>query len=110
MLAACRRCRRRPAAEDPWRELTMTTVPLTGDRERPYEASAGKPELVHPPPRAIHRRGPDDRQAPRLHPRAGLRLRRQARKHHEIYLSDPQRSAPEKWRTIIRQPFSRAST
>jgi hypothetical protein len=29
-------------------------------------------------------------------------------KHHEIYLSDPRRSAPEKWRTIIRQPFSSA--
>jgi len=27
-------------------------------------------------------------------------------KHHEIYLSDPRRSAPEKWKTIIRQPFS----
>jgi hypothetical protein len=27
-------------------------------------------------------------------------------KHHEIYLSDPRRSAPEKWRTIIRQPFA----
>lgn len=25
-------------------------------------------------------------------------------KHHEIYLGDPRRSAPEKWRTIIRQP------
>ncbi len=29
-------------------------------------------------------------------------------KHHEIYLSDPRRGAPEKWRTIIRQPFSAA--
>ena len=29
-------------------------------------------------------------------------------KHHEIYLSDPRRSAPEKWRTIIRQPFTEA--
>lgn len=27
-------------------------------------------------------------------------------KHHEIYLSDPRRSVPEKWRTIIRQPFA----
>jgi len=27
-------------------------------------------------------------------------------KHHEIYLSDPRRSAPEKWKTIIRQPFT----
>ncbi len=26
-------------------------------------------------------------------------------KHHEIYLSDPRRTAPEKLRTIIRQPF-----
>ena len=26
-------------------------------------------------------------------------------KHHEIYLGDPRRSAPEKLKTIIRQPF-----
>jgi hypothetical protein len=26
-------------------------------------------------------------------------------KHHEIYLSDIRRAAPEKWRTIIRQPI-----
>jgi hypothetical protein len=26
-------------------------------------------------------------------------------KHHEIYLSDPRKSAPEKMKTIIRQPF-----
>ncbi len=26
-------------------------------------------------------------------------------KHHEIYLSDPRRAAPEKMKTIIRQPF-----
>ena len=26
-------------------------------------------------------------------------------KHHEIYLSDPRRTAPEKLRTIIRQPM-----
>ena len=29
----------------------------------------------------------------------------QAEKHHEIYLSDPRRTAPEKLQTIIRQPF-----
>ena len=27
-------------------------------------------------------------------------------KHHEIYLSDPRRTAPEKLKTILRQPFS----
>ena len=26
--------------------------------------------------------------------------------HHEIYLSDPRRTAPEKWRTVVRQPFA----
>jgi hypothetical protein len=26
-------------------------------------------------------------------------------KHHEIYLSDNRRAAPEKWKTIIRQPM-----
>lgn len=30
-----------------------------------------------------------------------------AGKHHEIYLSDPTRSAPEKMKTIIRQPMRR---
>ena len=28
-------------------------------------------------------------------------------KHHEIYLGDPRRSAPEKLRTVIRQPVAR---
>lgn len=27
-------------------------------------------------------------------------------KHHEIYLSDIRRAAPEKWKTIVRQPMS----
>lgn len=26
-------------------------------------------------------------------------------KHHEIYLSDMRKVAPEKWKTIIRQPM-----
>lgn len=28
-------------------------------------------------------------------------------KHHEIYLSDPRRTAPEKMKTVIRQPYGR---
>jgi hypothetical protein len=31
---------------------------------------------------------------------------RLAGRHHEIYLSDPRRTAPAKLRTIIRQPFA----
>ncbi|WP_341466689.1 hypothetical protein [Ethanoligenens harbinense] len=30
------------------------------------------------------------------------------RRHHEIYLGDPRRTAPEKLRTIIRHPMKRA--
>lgn len=32
---------------------------------------------------------------------------RMAGRHHEIYLSDPRRTAPEKLRTILRQPVAR---
>ena len=31
-----------------------------------------------------------------------------ARGHHEIYLSDPRKAAPEKWRTVIRHPIKPA--
>ena len=30
------------------------------------------------------------------------------RRHHEIYLSDPRRCAPERLKTVIRQPVKRA--
>ncbi len=31
-----------------------------------------------------------------------------ARLHHEIYLSDPRKSAPEKWKTVLRHPIKPA--
>lgn len=31
----------------------------------------------------------------------------ETRMHHEIYLSDPRRVAPEKWKTVIRHPIRR---
>lgn len=36
----------------------------------------------------------------------GLDFDGRHQKHHEIYLSDPRRSAPEKWKTILRQPIA----
>lgn len=36
----------------------------------------------------------------------GLSFDASCQKHHEIYLGDPRRSAPERLRTIIRQPVS----
>jgi hypothetical protein len=56
--------------------------------------------------------GPFALEAPLLHdlhhavmPAAGLTF---AGEHHEIYLSDPRRVAPEKLRTILRQPVKPA--
>src|SRR5690606_10003888 len=57
--------------------------------------------------------GSFDDEAPvlaRLHdefiPANGLRM---TGRHHEIYLSDPRRTAPEKLRTILRQPVERVA-
>ena len=57
--------------------------------------------------------GPFDEEAEvlaRLHhefiPQHGLRMRG---RHHEIYLSDLRRTAPERLRTILRQPVSPAA-
>jgi hypothetical protein len=36
----------------------------------------------------------------------GGRFDGKTQKHHEIYLGDPRRTAPAKWRTIIRQPIT----
>lgn len=58
--------------------------------------------------------GPYDDEGPvlaRLHdevlPAQGLRP---TGRHHEIYLSDPSRTAPERLRTILRQPVATATT
>ena len=54
--------------------------------------------------------GPYDDEGPvlaRMHdveiPSAGLRL---TGRHHEVYLGDPRRTAPERLRTILRQPVA----
>lgn len=53
--------------------------------------------------------GPYAAEAPtiaRLHEFIAAQGLRPAGKHHEIYLGDPNRSAPEKLRTILRQPVA----
>ena len=55
--------------------------------------------------------GPYAEEAPtiaRLHQFASDSGYRLQDKHHEIYLSDPRRAAPEKMRTVIRQPVKAA--
>jgi hypothetical protein len=43
----------------------------------------------------------------RLHAFIGEEGYRLHGKHHEIYLGDPRRAAPEKLRTLVRQPITR---
>lgn len=53
--------------------------------------------------------GPYSAEAPnieRLHAVIAGQGGRLSGKHHEIYLSDPRRVAPDKLKTIIRQPFT----
>ena len=42
----------------------------------------------------------------RLHAFIEERGGRPSGKHHEIYLGDPRRTAPERLKTLIRQPFA----
>ncbi len=54
--------------------------------------------------------GPYDAEAPtiaRLHEFAHENGYRLTGRHHEIYLGDPRRTAPERLRTVIRQPVER---
>ena len=53
--------------------------------------------------------GPFSEEGPtveKVHTFIGNSGRQRSGKHHEIYLSDIKRAAPEKWKTIIRQPMS----
>ncbi len=49
--------------------------------------------------------GPSIEKLHRLIKDAGHSFDGMKQKHHEIYLSDPRKSAPEKLKTVIRQPF-----
>lgn len=55
--------------------------------------------------------GPFSEEGPtiiRIHETAEAQGYRLDGKHHEIYMSDPRRTAPEKLKTVIRQPISKA--
>jgi len=52
--------------------------------------------------------GPFSEEGPtiqRVHDFIDKRASTKRGKHHEIYLSDIRRAAPEKWKTILRQPM-----
>jgi|EndMetStandDraft_6_1072998.scaffolds.fasta_scaffold17351_3 hypothetical protein len=104
-----------------WTAMILTPEWITDDQFARARAAATAPAidrlrletLVEGTCVQVLHVGPFDAEGPvlsRLHqefiPAHGLRM---TGKHHEIYLSDPRRVAPEKLRTILRQPVESAS-
>jgi hypothetical protein len=103
-----------------WTAMIMQPEPVTRDLARKAVEEAGKKKnlpalsqlrfksLEEGQSAQILHVGPYNAEAPtiqRLHDfirNSGHGLRG---KHHEIYLSDPRRAAPEKMKTVIRQPI-----
>jgi hypothetical protein len=114
-------------AKDEWHWRMLISVPewITGDLiEESREAALAKkklPAIDGVRPVSLHEGlcaqrlhvGPYDDEGPslaRLHheflPAEGLRP---TGHHHEVYLSDPRRTAPERLRTVLRQPVAAAN-
>lgn len=93
-------------------QVAETAELLAAKKELPGLARLRVAELQEGSCVQILHRGPYDDEGPvlaRLHrefmPAHNLRFNG---RHHEIYLSDPRRSAPEKLKTILRQPVAPA--
>jgi hypothetical protein len=97
------------------------TAELLEEARRQVEKAKGLPALPKLRLEAYHEGlsvqilhiGSYDDEAPTLHrlhhefiPQHGYQM---AGKHHEIYLSDARKVAPEKLRTVLRQPVRRES-
>jgi len=110
--------------KDDWLWTMMISIPdfITCELVEAAKAEAGKKKSLAALPRLrletfteglsaqLMHIGPYSAEAPniqRLHEfihANGYSFKGKAQKHHEIYLSDPRKSAPEKMKTIIRQP------
>lgn len=92
--------------------LADAVAAVTRKKDRPVGLERVTLRTLHEGPcmQTLHV-GPYDDEGPvlaRMHdheiPAAGLRM---TGHHHEIYLGDPRRTAPERLRTILRQPVER---
>jgi hypothetical protein len=83
-------------------KMAAKTIPDVAGRVRVERFDEGLcAQLMHHGPYAVE--GPS---VVRLHGFAAARGLRLRGRHHEIYLSDPRRAAPEKMRTVLRQPVA----
>jgi hypothetical protein len=101
-----------------WTAMILQPDPVTLEVFEQARAKAAKKALpaldrvrlerfAEGPAAQVMHRGPYSAEGPTiaaLHAFIAEQGHERAGKHHEIYLSDPTRSAPEKMKTIIRQP------
>jgi len=109
--------------KDKWKWTMMVLVPdfiTMGDVAAAKEQAFEKKGLASIPKIRLetYREGPsahilyigpyvdEDETIQRVHQFIAERGRQLRGKHHEIYLSDPNRTAPEKLKTVIRQPYA----
>lgn len=107
--------------KDAWKWTAMIMQPEAVTRELVDEAVQDVAQKKNPPALSkirfesyheglsvqIMHIGPYAEEAPtieKLHAFAAENGHQLRGKHHEIYLSDPRRTPPEKWKTVIRQP------
>jgi len=91
-------------------ELAMEAIKAVETRKQPVSLHLVRFEPLHEGKAAqtmhigpFSEEGPTIEKVHRFIKENGGRL---AGKHHEIYLSDIRRAAPEKWKTIVRQPMT----
>jgi len=85
-------------------EVRKKKAPAAIDKVRLEPLAEGRTaQIMHTGPYSAE--GPNIEKVHRFIHAAGHSFDGARQKHHEIYLSDPRRAAPEKLKTIIRQPF-----
>jgi len=94
-------------------EMFEEAMAQVGKKKAPPALPRLRLETYHEGPAVqIMHVGPYDAEGPTIaHMHAFIEEKgyERAGKHHEIYLSDPRRTAPEKMKTVLRQPIKRAA-
>lgn len=90
--------------EEAIREVRKKKNLVSLDKIRFASLAEGKSaQIMHIGPYSAE--GPNIEKIHRMIKESGHTFDGMIQKHHEIYLSDPRRTAPEKLKTIVRQPF-----
>jgi hypothetical protein len=93
-----------PMVETAIGEVRRKKKPASIDKVKFVPLAEGKSaQIMHIGPYSAE--GPNIEKVHRLIKEAGHNFEGKIQKHHEIYMSDLRRTAPEKLKTIVRQPY-----